>query len=133
MIRSAKTPANSKISATSYALTSVLSVLNLFSSLFFSSYFFLFVISLLFHYLFHLSFVSDAFALQLSASACQLEASRLARLSMSRPRLVLIDGSSYLYRAFHALPPLTNSAGEPTGALFAVVNMMRAALNSTPD
>ena len=36
-------------------------------------------------------------------------------------RLVLIDGSSYLYRAFHALPPLTNSAGEPTGALFGVV------------
>ena len=43
---------------------------------------------------------------------------------MSRPRLVLIDGSSYLYRAFHALPPLTNSAGEPTGALFGVVNML---------
>ena len=44
------------------------------------------------------------------------------------PRLVLIDGSSYLYRAFHALPPLTNSAGEPTGALFGVVNMLRATL-----
>jgi len=52
---------------------------------------------------------------------------------MSRPRLVLIDGSSYLYRAFHALPPLTNSAGEPTGALFGVVNMLRAILNSKPD
>jgi DNA polymerase-1 len=52
---------------------------------------------------------------------------------MSRPRLVLIDGSSYLYRAFHALPPLTNSAGEPTGALFGVVNMLRATLNSKPD
>jgi DNA polymerase-1 len=57
----------------------------------------------------------------------------LARPSMSRPRLVLIDGSSYLYRAFHALPPLTNSAGEPTGALFGVVNMLRATLNSKPD
>ena len=39
--------------------------------------------------------------------------------------LYLIDGSSFLYRAFHALPPLTNSAGEPTGALFGVVNMIR--------
>ena len=36
-------------------------------------------------------------------------------------RLVLIDGSSYLYRAFHALPPLSNAAGEPTGALFGVL------------
>ncbi|MGH8172654.1 MAG: DNA polymerase I [Rhodanobacteraceae bacterium] len=52
---------------------------------------------------------------------------------MPRPRLVLIDGSSYLYRAFHALPPLTNSAGEPTGALFGVVNMLRAIVNSKPD
>jgi DNA polymerase I len=33
------------------------------------------------------------------------------------PPLVLIDGSSYLYRAFYALPPLTNSRGEPTGAV----------------
>ena len=49
------------------------------------------------------------------------------------PRLVLIDGSSYLYRAFHALPPLTNEAGEPTGALFGVVNMLRATLNEQPD
>ncbi|HZH43525.1 MAG TPA: DNA polymerase I [Lysobacter sp.] len=48
-------------------------------------------------------------------------------------RLVLIDGSSYLYRAFHALPPLTNAAGEPTGALFGVVNMLRATLNEKPD
>jgi DNA polymerase-1 len=54
-------------------------------------------------------------------------------MSSSRPRLVLIDGSSYLYRAFHALPPLTNSAGEPTGALFGVVNMLRATLNAKPD
>src|SRR5690242_11524825 len=47
--------------------------------------------------------------------------------------LILIDGSSYLYRAFHALPPLTNPAGEPTGALFGVVNMLRATLNAKPD
>ena len=52
---------------------------------------------------------------------------------MPRPRLVLIDGSSYLYRAFHALPPLTNSAGEPTGALFGVVSMLRATLKDKPD
>lgn len=49
------------------------------------------------------------------------------------PRLVLIDGSSYLYRAFHALPPLSNADGEPTGALFGVVNMLRATLKEKPD
>jgi DNA polymerase-1 len=40
------------------------------------------------------------------------------------PDLVLVDGLSYLYRAFHALPPLTNSAGEPTGAVHGVLNML---------
>ncbi|MBS0575866.1 MAG: DNA polymerase I [Proteobacteria bacterium] len=49
------------------------------------------------------------------------------------PRLVLIDGSSYLFRAFHALPPLSNAAGEPTGALFGVVNMLRATLKEKPE
>ena len=49
------------------------------------------------------------------------------------PNLTLIDGSSYLYRAFHALPPLTNANGEPTGALFGVVNMLRATLKAKPD
>ncbi|NZA25878.1 DNA polymerase I [Luteimonas sp. SJ-92] len=49
------------------------------------------------------------------------------------PRLVLIDGSSYLYRAFHALPPLANAQGEPTGALFGVVNMLRATLKERPE
>jgi DNA polymerase-1 len=42
--------------------------------------------------------------------------------------LVLIDGSSYLYRAFHALPPLTNAAGEPTGALHGVLTMIQKLL-----
>ncbi len=42
--------------------------------------------------------------------------------------LVLVDGSSYLYRAFHALPPLTNPHGEPTGAIYGVINMMRKLL-----
>ena len=39
-------------------------------------------------------------------------------------KLLLVDGSSYLFRAFHALPPLTNSNGEPTGALHGVLNML---------
>ncbi len=43
---------------------------------------------------------------------------------MSNPKLLLVDGSSYLYRAFHALPPLTNSQGEPTGAVLGVLNML---------
>jgi len=42
--------------------------------------------------------------------------------------LVLVDGSSFLYRAYHALPPLTNSRGEPTGAIFGVANMLRKLL-----
>ncbi|HET7202199.1 MAG TPA: DNA polymerase I [Steroidobacteraceae bacterium] len=42
--------------------------------------------------------------------------------------LVLVDGSSYLYRAFHALPPLTNSRGEPTGAVLGVLNMLHRML-----
>ncbi len=41
-----------------------------------------------------------------------------------RPHLVLVDGSSYLYRAFHALPDLRNRHGEPTGALYGVLNML---------
>jgi len=43
--------------------------------------------------------------------------------------LYLVDGSSYLYRAFHALPNLTNSHGEPTGALLGVANMLKRLLN----
>ncbi len=41
------------------------------------------------------------------------------------PLLLLVDGSSYLYRAFHALPDLRNQAGEPTGAIYGVLNMLR--------
>ena len=43
---------------------------------------------------------------------------------MSDDTLVLIDGSSYLYRAFHALPKLSNSRGDPTGAVHGVLNMI---------
>src|SRR3954451_15648520 len=41
------------------------------------------------------------------------------------PTLVLVDGSSYLYRAFHALPDLRTTKGEPTGAIYGVINMLR--------
>ncbi len=43
--------------------------------------------------------------------------------------LILVDGSSYLYRAFHAMPSLTNSKGEPTGATYGVVNMLKKVLD----
>ena len=49
--------------------------------------------------------------------------------SSSTAPLVLVDGSSYLFRAYHALPPLTNSKGQPTGAIYGVVNMLRKLLN----
>ena len=52
---------------------------------------------------------------------------------MSQPTLVLVDGSSYLYRAFHAMPPLTNAAGEPTGALLGVLNMLVKLTHDFPD
>ncbi|MCB1722958.1 MAG: DNA polymerase I [Gammaproteobacteria bacterium] len=42
-----------------------------------------------------------------------------------QPPFILVDGSSYLFRAFHALPPLSNSRGEPTGATVGVINMLR--------
>ena len=45
-------------------------------------------------------------------------------MGKSKP-FVLVDGSSYLFRAYHALPPLTNSRGEPTGAVVGVLNMLR--------
>ncbi len=43
-------------------------------------------------------------------------------------KLILVDGSSYLYRAFHALPKLASSSGEPTGAVYGVINMIRRLL-----
>lgn len=50
-----------------------------------------------------------------------------------RPPLVLVDGSSYLYRAYHALPPLTNSKGLPTGAVKGVISMLRRLIKDYPD
>ncbi len=52
---------------------------------------------------------------------------------MPHPDLVLIDGSSYLYRAFHALPNLSNSKGEPTGALHGVLNMIAKLVREQPQ
>ncbi|MEE8427038.1 MAG: DNA polymerase I [Woeseiaceae bacterium] len=51
---------------------------------------------------------------------------------MTDTELVLIDGSSYLYRAFHALPSLSNSRGEPTGALHGVLNMINKLVREQP-
>ncbi|AAU91347.1 DNA polymerase I [Methylococcus capsulatus str. Bath] len=51
-------------------------------------------------------------------------------VSDTSPLLVLVDGSSFLYRAFFALPPLTNSHGEPTGAVYGVINMLRKLLQT---
>ena len=45
--------------------------------------------------------------------------------------LILVDGTSYLYRAFHALPPLSNSKGEPTGAVYGVISMLRKLIKET--
>ena len=50
-----------------------------------------------------------------------------------QPKLILVDGSSYLYRAFHALPPLRSSRGEPTGALHGVLNMINKLLRDFPQ
>ncbi|MGE8496884.1 MAG: DNA polymerase I [Pseudomonas sp.] len=52
---------------------------------------------------------------------------------MSNAPLVLVDGSSYLYRAFHALPPLTTSKGMPTGAVKGVLNMLKSLRKQYPN
>lgn len=55
-------------------------------------------------------------------------------MSISNGPLILIDGSSWLFRAYHALPPLTNPAGEPTGAVFGMGNMLRKLVKDyTPE
>ena len=53
---------------------------------------------------------------------------------MSKEKLLLVDGSSYLYRAFHALPDLRSSDGRPTGAIYGVLNMLQKLIKSErPD
>jgi DNA polymerase-1 len=54
-------------------------------------------------------------------------------MSDARAPLVLVDGSSYLYRAFHALPPLTTATGRPTGAIKGVISMLRRLQKDYPD
>ena len=49
------------------------------------------------------------------------------------PQLILVDGSSYLFRAFHAMPSLTNSKGQPTGAVYGVINMLRRLRGQYPQ
>jgi DNA polymerase I len=46
-------------------------------------------------------------------------------MASKKPPFILVDGSSYLFRAFHALPPLTNAGGQPTGAVYGVINMLK--------
>ena len=52
-------------------------------------------------------------------------ATATATAGMTDPPLVLVDGSSYLFRAFHAMPNLSTSSGFPTGAIYGVINMLR--------
>ena len=47
--------------------------------------------------------------------------------------VILVDGSSYVYRAYHALPPLTTSTGQPTGAVRGVVTMVMRILQDHPN
>ena len=52
----------------------------------------------------------------------------------NQQRLLLVDGSSYLFRAYHALPPLSTSKGEPTGAIRGVINMLQKTIQDIqPD
>lgn len=53
--------------------------------------------------------------------------------AQSAPPIVLVDGSAYLYRAFHALPPLTTSDNRPTGAVRGVVSMLKSLIKQYPD
>ena len=53
-------------------------------------------------------------------------------MSKNQP-IILVDGSSYLFRAYHAMPELKNSQGEPTGAIYGVINMMRRLKQSYPE
>jgi len=54
-------------------------------------------------------------------------------MSKESAPLVLVDGSSYLYRAFHALPMLTTSDGSNTGAVRGVISMLRKLISEYPD
>ena len=68
-------------------------------------------------------------AVFLEAAVPQFNKSALPRVSTLDKTLLLVDGSSYLYRAFHAMPDLRNALGEPTGAIYGVINMLRRLRN----
>ncbi len=76
-------------------------------------------------YLFFASGCKRIAVLNLSQLCLSSPVTRLMEHTMPTAPLVLVDGSSYLYRAFHALPPLTNSKGQATGAVKGVINMLR--------
>jgi DNA polymerase-1 len=54
-------------------------------------------------------------------------------MDVTKKRLLLVDASSYLYRAFHALPEFRSPAGEPTGAILGVINMLRKLKQDFPS
>jgi DNA polymerase-1 len=54
-------------------------------------------------------------------------------MSEEKDPIILVDGSSYLYRAYHALPPLTNSKNQPTGAIKGVISMIKKILIDHPE
>jgi len=68
--------------------------------------------------------VADSLLWYCSASEFLTEGELILTKQTAKP-IILVDGSSYLYRAFHALPALANSKGLPTGAIYGVVNMLR--------
>ncbi len=49
------------------------------------------------------------------------------------PRLILVDGSAYIFRAYYALPPMTNSSGVPTNAVYGFCNMMLKLIDQYHD
>ena len=52
---------------------------------------------------------------------------------MSKPRLILVDGSGYIFRAYYALPPMNNSKGIPTNAVYGFCNMMLRLIEEHPN
>lgn len=72
---------------------------------------------------------SPHFPLELGYNKGHIELLRTIMTQIAPNPLVLVDGSSYLYRAFHAFPPLTNSQGEPTGAMYGVLNMIKSLIS----
>lgn len=55
----------------------------------------------------------------------------MATNPVAKKSFILVDGSSYLFRAYHAMPPLTNAEGKPTGAVYGVINMLRKLIKET--